>query len=426
MQRAIGLDFGTTNSAVAVVEADGRARVAEFAFEGALFEVFRSVLFFERPESGPPPVQAGPAAIYEYLDGVEGRLLQSLKTFLGSTSLRQSQIYDRIYKLEDLLTYFLQSLRKQAEADLGPLGSTAVVGRPVRYPGDGTEESEALALSRMRRALAGAGFTEVTFEYEPVGAAHVYEADLDRDQTVLVADFGGGTSDFCVMRIGPSTSGAQVIDTAGLPIAGDTFDARIVRKVVAPALGYGTQYRASSGRLMTVPQWLYSHLEQWHHLSFLKDRNTHALLLELAHGAVEPDKLQAFRALIRDDLGFHVHQAVQAAKVGLSEDETALLQLQSEGLDLDVEISRADFEDWLADDMAAMAETVDGLLQRTGIGAPRIDQVFMTGGTSHVPVVQRLFAERFGPEKVQAGAAFTSVAVGLAAVHRAALDGPRG
>lgn len=416
MPRAIGLDFGTTNSAIAVAE-DGRVTLAEFAVDATWRRVFRSVLHFAPPDgSVPAPPLAGPAAIARYLEEGEGRLIQSIKSFLASKSFRGTEIDNRHYTLEDLLAFFLRALRAAAERRLGPLGHRAVVGRPVAFAGTEDDDAAALAERRLREALGRAGFTDVTFTFEPVAASYEYEADLTRDETVLIADFGGGTSDFCLLRVGPSharSRGDDILSTAGEPIAGDVFDARIVRQVVAPALGQGSRYDTFDS-VMEVPAWLYAHLEKWHHLSFLKTRQTMALLVEIAGGSHEKDKLAALLHLVRADLGFALFRAVERVKVALSTVDRTRLVLRDGPVALDVPVTRRDFERWIADDIDRIDAAVDRALAGAGLEAAAVDRVFMTGGTSLVPAVHRRFTDRFGADRVVLGDRFTSVAAGLA------------
>ena len=415
--RAVGIDFGTTNSAIAVADG-GEVRLARF--DDAALKVFRSILFFQRPDAGQPPrPTAGPGAIEQYIDDNDGRLIQSLKSFLTSTSFRSTDIFGRQYTLEQLLAYYLRSLRARAEETLGPLGDHAVVGRPVRYAGDGPKCSEAAALKRMNSALAEAGFTSVEFIYEPVGAAYEYDATLDHDEVVMVADFGGGTSDFCLLHVGPDARAdrrAAILGTDGEAVAGDVFDGRIVRHVVAPKLGQGTRYQASPANTMEVPRWLFAHLERWHLLSFLKARKTMQLLQQVAQDALDPGPVRALLEVVRGDLGFHLFRAVERVKVELSSAEVATLRFQEGGVDIVQPVKRADFEAWIEPDVARIAGAVDRLLDKTGADARDVDRVFMTGGTSLVPAVRRAFDERFGAGRVVLGDRFTSVAAGLARV----------
>ena len=206
---AFGLDFGTTNSAIARVDPDGRPELARFPAGDESQAIFRSVLYFDSEDEGESVrVHAGPDAIARYLGSEEksGRLVQSLKSFLASRLFSATTIFGAAYRLEDLIGRLLASLREQAECHFQAPVEHAVVGRPVHFVNADSEEDEALALTRLEAALHNAGFRDVTFEYEPVGAAYHYEQSLERDELILIADFGGGTSDFSLLRVGPAAS----------------------------------------------------------------------------------------------------------------------------------------------------------------------------------------------------------------------------
>ena len=239
MQPFVGIDFGTTNTAVGLASADGGIRLAELpGAGGGVVTTWPSVLFFEADGGG---IAAGAPAIERYLDsGGDGRLIQSIKSHLASASFTRTQIGGRRWLLEDMIAVFLQALRRAIGVELG---RRCVVGRPGGYWGSGSADGDARAVERTRTALARAGFDEVVFAYEPVGAAARYAARLDHEELIVVADFGGGTTDFSVIRVGPRVDPADpaaVLASAGLGVSGDAFDARVIDAVVAPALGRGT------------------------------------------------------------------------------------------------------------------------------------------------------------------------------------------
>jgi hypothetical chaperone protein len=289
------------------------------------------------------------------------------------------------------------------------LGARAVIGRPVRYWGAESAADDERAVSRMRAALGKAGFDEVVFEYEPVGAAARYAARLDHDEQIVVADFGGGTTDFSVVRV-PS---GHVLASGGIGVSGDAFDARVIDAIVAPALGRGTRYRDEMGGEAPVPAWLYGHLRRWHYLSFLKDEATLRLLDRVTRGALERARVDRLVRVVDDDLGLLLHRAVEGAKVGLSSRDADRVTL--EAIDLDLAVARPSFEQWIADDLAAIDRVLDDVLARAGVAAGDIDRVFATGGTSLVPAVRDRLAARFGAGKLVGGEELTSVAWGLAA-----------
>jgi hypothetical chaperone protein len=413
----VGLDIGTTNSAVAVVDdAKGRrVELARFEHAGGTTDTFRSLLYFPSGERA----IGGPLAIDRYLAaGGDGRLIQSMKSYLADRTFQATSIGGRTTSLVDLVTVLLRELRARSEERLGPLGSRAVVGRPVHFASERNEEDEALAVERLRAALSNAGWTDVELEYEPVAAAHFYETQLDHDELVLIADFGGGTSDFSLIRVGPGQrdlGAKRILGTDGVGIAGDALDARLMQKLVAPMLGMGSTYKALMGdKDLPVPVWIYSRLLRWHHLSFLKTKKNIELIEGIASQTADGGAIRALLHVIENDLGYHLYRAIERTKIALSTSEEARFALSDPPLEIEGSVTRAQFEGWIAEDMEKMESCVDGLLARTGIDRRDVDQVFMTGGSSFVPRVRRIFEERFGAERIRAGGELISVASGLA------------
>jgi hypothetical chaperone protein len=404
----VGIDFGTTNSAVAIADDAGAVQLVPLAGVSH----WRTVLYFEPGGK----LTAGGPAIARYLEtGGEGRLIQSIKSHLASASFSRTTIFGRRWQLEDMIAAYLRQVRAAAPFDLGP---RAVVGRPVRYWGAESAQDDARAVTRMRDALGKAGFDDVVFEYEPVGAAARYAARLDREEQIVVADFGGGTTDFSVVRVPSGT----VLATGGIGVSGDAFDARMIDAVVAPALGRGSRYRVDEmGGEAPVPAWIYGNLRRWHYLSFLKEESTLRLLDRVVQGALEPAKIERLTQLIDEDLGLVLHRAVEGAKVRMSSHDDERVTLEPIGLDLPV--ARAGFEGWIAEDLAAIDSVLDDVLARAGVTPEQIDRVFATGGTSLVPAVRGRLAARFGQAKLIGGEELTSVAWGLAARARQVFGG---
>lgn len=374
-------------------------------------ESFRSILYAEAKGSARTDWFSGPEAIARYLEAeTKGRLIQSLKSFLSSRTLTSTQVFGRKFRLEELIAIFLKSLRKQAEEQLGVPIRSIVAGRPVRFVGSDSDEDDEFALGRLREAFGLAGFEEVSFEMEPIAAAWYYASRLDHEEVLLVGDFGGGTSDFSLLRVGPQRR--ELIGNAGVGLAGDSFDSRLIRHVVSPALGLGG-YLRSLGKRLPIPVWLYANLERWHHLSLLRNRETLQLIQSLVAQGEEREKLQSLYHLVNEDLGYRLHQAVQQAKRELSAAEETRFRFEDGGVDIDERIQRVDFEAWIAGDLADIENCVNGLLSRSAMDAADVDRVFLTGGTSFVPAVRRIFASRFGEAKIRSGGEFTSIAHGL-------------
>jgi len=425
----IGLDFGTTNSTVAIKSPNSPIQIATFPFRGEQTPSFRSVLYFEQVKSAAGPRRAhsltGPAAIEHYLEADEkGRLIQSLKSHLSNRSLTGTEIFGHRYKLEGVVSRMLSDLRKHVEQQFGRPIRHAMVGRPVRFVGSQSDEEDNFAVSRLREAFVIAGFECVDFEMEPVAAASAYEATMDHDELILIGDFGGGTSDFSLLRVGPGVrrrgrTPADLLGNSGVGLAGDAFDARIVRKLVSPALGSNSEARSLKKLLPAVPAWIYSNLERWHYLSFLRTNNVREILKSALARAIEPEKIAALIAVIDEDLGYQLHRSVQQVKFELSRSQSAEFRFcdtagRFASIDLKIHVTRAEFEQWIAEDLRSIERCVDSLILSSGVDPRQVDRVFLTGGSSFVPAVRSIFATRFGPERIRGGNEFTSVAHGLA------------
>ena len=246
----------------------------------------------------------------------------------------------------------------------------------------------------MLDAIRLAGFEDIVFEYEPVAAAYAYETRLDHDERILIGDFGGGTSDFTIISVGPGVRqrgrrASDIIGTGGVPIAGDAFDKRIIRNLVAPRLGMGGEYLSPPSKFLPVPSWPYERLERWHYLSFLKSPSTLEMLERIQRTASTPERLEAFLILIRYELGFQLHEAVQRTKFELSARAESEFAFAAGPVTIRKKVTRADFERWIAEDLAAMSGCVDRLMDASGLDFSDIDRVFLTGGSSFVPAVGR-------------------------------------
>ena len=419
---AIGIDFGTTNSSIAFAGCSHQVQLAKFQYLGGVTDAYRSLLYLQQvKEGGVNALKSwtGPEGIEHYLSAdVKGRLIQSLKSFLSSRTLHGTEVFGRRYRLEDLIARILRDLREQAEHQFGIKIKSAVVGRPVHFVGAETQEDDRYAEGRLRSAFELAGYESVEFEMEPVAAAHYYESTLDHDELILIGDFGGGTSDFSLVHVGPTVRRrgrvlGDLVGNAGVGIAGDSFDAKIIRHLVSPAFGAGSQLR-SLGKILTVPNWVYIRLERWHHLSLLRGRDVLNMLRGVHGQSLEPEKIGALIHFIKEDLGFYLHRAVQKVKCDLSNDPAATFQFSDGFVDLRAMVERTSFEEWISEELEQIARCVDSLLNSSRILPKDVDMVFLTGGSSFVPAVKRIFETRFGEKRIRGGNEFTSVARGLA------------
>jgi len=413
MRSGIGIDFGTTNSSIAVARDDRTTEMVRFRSAAGETDTYRSVLYFE-PKT---PAVCGPVAIERYLAADEkGRLIQSLKSFLASKLFTSTAVYERTYTVEDLITIILRDLRAQAEQQVGALDGPIVVGRPVRYSNAASEDDNQFAIDRLKRAMEKAGIGPVIFEYEPVAAAYFYESTLDHDELILIGDFGGGTSDFSLLRVGPSARNDgthRILGTEGVALAGDAFDARVVRNMISLKLGRGSEFR-SVDKILPMPEWVYSDLERWHYLSFLKSNDTIQMLRSIQLQSLEPEKIASLLHIVQNDLGFYLHQAVQSMKAELSLEQIGTFVFEDHVVQMRGRVKRTTFESWIEEDLQKIRGCVDRLQAATGMSNTDIDRVFLTGGSSLVPAVRQIFVDRFGSQRISSGSEFTSVARGLA------------
>jgi len=416
--RAIGLDFGTTNTVVALGGGTGEADLVAFGHDGAETRTFRSALCFWLDEEGTRARirhEAGPWAIAEYLAyPQDSRFIQSFKTVAANGAFEHATVFERRHRFEDLLGLFLDRLVGHAGDALARPPERLGVGRPVRFAG--ARPDERLALARYDRAFARFGAREVAYVYEPLAAAFSFARRLTEAATILVADFGGGTSDFSVVRVGaPGGARCVPLGHAGVGVAGDRFDYRIVDRLVLPLLGKGGLYR-SFDKLLEIPRGYFADFADWSRLALMRNRRTLDELRRLARSTVDPSGIERMIRLVELELGLPLYDAVDRLKRELSAAETARFRFSGGGVELDEPVSRADFEAWIAPDLAEIAGAVDRALGAAGVPAGAVDRVFLTGGSSLVPAVRRMFADRFGEDRVATGEELTSIAHGLALV----------
>ncbi|RYE03636.1 MAG: Hsp70 family protein [Sphingomonadales bacterium] len=415
--RALGLDFGTTNSVAALADGAGDSRLIEFSHEGATNSVFRSALCFWEEESGWNGIahEAGPWAISEYLQSpLDSRFVQSFKSVAASPLFERVMIFNKPFRFEDLGRLFLQRLVAHAGGALDARPRRVIVGRPVEYAG--ARPDPALARERYDRMFDAFG-VELHYVHEPLGAAYSYAARLTEPATILVADFGGGTTDFSIVRIAEPGAERRCVPLAssGVGIAGDRFDKRIVDRLVLPLLGKGGNYR-SFGKLLEIPGGYFSEFADWSRLALMRNRRTLEELRRLQRDAVDPEPIGRMISLIEHEQGFPLYDAVGRLKRALSGAEEAEFRFSGGSVEIAAQVRRADFEQWIAEDIRRIEAAMEAALAKAGVAEGAIDRVFLTGGSSLIPAIRGLFRRRFGEERIATGGELTSIAHGLALI----------
>lgn len=417
---SLGIDFGTTNTVLSLAGESGPAHLVKFpAQDGELF-AFRSCLSFYAPPDLPQErsIAAGPWAIEAYVeDPAETRFIQSFKSFSAQESFSETQILGRRYRFEDLLSTFLLKVRDYAGAELATLPERVIVGRPVKFVG--AAPNEALALRRYETAFHRMGVKEVLYAYEPVGAAFFFARELTQDATVLVGDFGGGTSDFSIIRFERHAGEVRAIPLgrAGVGVAGDAFDYRIIDNLVSPELGKGGDY-GSFGKTLPIPYKYYAAFARWDQLALLRASRDMREIRALEREAKDPDKIRRLIEVLDENYGYRLYRAVSKLKEALSREEAAEFRFEAGSISIIRDVPRATFEGWIAPELAQIETAVDAALADANLPAEGIDRIFLTGGSSLVPAVRAIFHRRFASDRIETGAELESIAAGLALMAR--------
>jgi hypothetical chaperone protein len=421
MTAHLGIDFGTTNTVVALAHDEGPAELVRFpAPDGPPLTAFRSTLSFHAPPErlGERTVEAGPWAVEAYIeDPLETRFIQSFKSFAASGSFSETQILGRRYRFEDMLSAYLLRLRDYAGEAMIDLPRRVIVGRPVTFAGAAPDPD--LALARYEAAFARLGFDEILYAYEPVGAAFFFARELAHDATVLVGDFGGGTSDFSIIRF-ERVAGeirATPLGRSGVGVAGDAFDYRIIDNLVSPALGKGSTYR-TFGKVLPIPNRYYAAFARWDQLALMRASRDMREIRALVREADEPEKVSRLVQVLDDNLGYLLYRSVSRMKEALSTQDTAEFRFEAGSIRIARTVARMEFEGWIAPELKRIETAVDAALADAGLAPGAVDRVFLTGGSSLVPAVRAIFARRFDPARIESGSELESIASGLALMGR--------
>lgn len=406
--RACGIDFGTSNSTVGWLRPSHPPLLALEDGHATL----PSVIFFNAEENS---TSVGRAALNEYLAGYEGRLMRALKSLLGSSLMEgKTEVQGRSLPYMELLSQFMVELKRRAETAAGRSFDQAVFGRPVFFVDDDA------AADRKAEATLGAiarasGFKEVCFQYEPIAAAYHYERQIDREELVLVADIGGGTTDFSLIRLSPQRARStdrreDLLANGGVHIGGTNFDRQLSLAGVMPLLGY----RSMLKRGLDMPSSHYMNLATWHTINQVYTRRTWAELQELYLDSQAPEALDRLLKLIRERSGHWLAIQVEAAKIALSDGEKVTLNLDKLTLNLQHTLTRLEFELASAQLVERIGTTLSTLLATAGVSHEKVDTVFFTGGASGVPMVRERIASLLPQARRIEGDLFGSIGAGLA------------
>ncbi|MDR3479630.1 MAG: Hsp70 family protein [Burkholderiaceae bacterium] len=408
MALACGLDFGTSNSTVGCVRP---GQTALLALEDGK-PTLPSVVFFNADEDA---VYYGRAALANYLAGYEGRLMRSLKSLLGTSLIDgQTEVQGRALPYRDLLAQFIGELKRRAERAAGHALSSAVIGRPVFFV-DGNAAADHLAEATLGEVAHAAGFSEIAFQFEPIAAAFDYESQIDREELVLIADIGGGTSDFSLVRLSPARARKSdrrddILGNGGVHIGGTDFDKYLSLTAVMPLLGLGSRMKNQT----EVPSSYYFNLATWHTINQLYTQKIWLQLKDVYRDVCERDKFERLLNLVEQRAGHWLAIKVEEAKIALSDTPQVALHLERLALEQALTIKRADFDASIARMVTGVETTVAGVLRDAGVAADAVDTVFFTGGSSGVQSLRDRIGALLPAARRVEGDLFGSIGAGLA------------
>lgn len=402
-----GIDFGTSNSTIALAD---RTKAWLMPLEGTEVTLPSAVFW----EAGGPP-SFGRAAISAYVDGEDGRLMRALKSTLGSSLIdERTAIGTKSVSFKSVLTAFFRHLVALQSAETGPL-SQVILGRPVHFV-DGDAAADARAQAVLQEIAESLGFKEIGFQYEPIAAALHYEQTVKKEELVLIVDIGGGTSDFSIVRVSPKRAGvsdrsSDILANDGIRVGGTDFDRLLGLAEVLPHLGY---LSPTKGGLGTMPRHYYLDLATWHRINFLYTQRVAADLKALRLEAVRPELIDRMMTVVSGRHGHALAMAVEAAKIELSGAPVARLQMSALTGGPNPLTHRDGFEQAVAAPVTRIGQTIQAVLLQADLDASQIGTVFMTGGSSGLPILQSLIGAALPQARLATGDMLGSVGTGLA------------
>ena len=408
-----GIDFGTTNSALAIYDEETKEIQNTIIIPSLIY-------FYHQPNAAMGPnYVVGEDAITAYLnDNMKGRFIKSIKQVLSRSSFTETRIHNKKYNASDLVAIILKDLKDRADQLIGQDCRKAVIGRPVFFDDDDVKK-DTLAQTRLNKAAEIAGFVDVRFQFEPIGAAFAYERSLLKKENVLVADLGGGTTDFTYLMLDPEKVGNKdrkndMMASGGIYVGGDSFDSAFMWEKGTPYFGKNTQYEATPGKVLSVPKSLFANICSWDQMNFFNGLRIKKDIEDYYYFSGKDPQFKNLITLIENNLGYSVFQSIEKTKITLSKVDTALFRYQKMDIKINEKIPLPDYEQIIAKDVDRIANYLDEFMVQNGIKPQNIDSLFLTGGTSMVSSIQKLFKKRFPHVSLNSGDNFKSVARGLA------------
>ena len=408
MKTVCGIDFGTSNSTIAVVKGADTTLVPLEDGNTTL----PSAIFYAA-EGG--AAIYGRAAVEAYTTGEPGRLMRSLKSILGSALIEEkTAVGGRFLTFESILVGYLVHLRKKAEAFAGTRIEDVVMGRPVHFVDD-DPAVDARAEAKLGEIAKEAGFKHVTFQFEPIAAALSFEHTLDRDELVFIADIGGGTADFSVVEVGPkrrlkADRTGDILANDGIRVGGTNLDMRLSMAAVMPHLGSKSKTKTNRD----LPRWPFVDLATWHSIHTLATSKNMMTFKQILADCADPVPFERYVEVIRRQAGHGIAGRIEQAKIDLSSSDTIIVDLTEAVPGFRVRATKRLFERAIAGELERLSNAITATLQASGRQASDITTLFLTGGTSAVPAVKQVLSTLLPNARTTEGDLFNSVGFGLA------------
>ncbi len=413
IDRCLAIDFGTSNSLVGAYIQGQRHEALPLDLKAADPTILRTLLYFPNPDL----CYYGSEAISQFIEqDMEGRLFRSFKSHLPNQNYLGTVLENRMLPLETMIGIFLLELKRRAEKALGGPVENAVIGRPARYSMDPV--SDAFALHRMQKAANFAGFKQVRFVPEPLAAAFDYRRTIQSEKIVLIGDFGGGTSDFTLIRLRPSSfSKDDTLAIDGCPLAGDSLDSVFMSHRLNEFFGGKSRYRIPMGsNILTMPPNITQRLNHPAHIVHLKEKETYEFIREVRKcslTAQDKAALDKLFVLIEDQQIFSFFEQIEKSKRDLSEQSETQFNFDYPGIEISEKFEQLQFIDWAQSTKEKIFATLDSCLLSAGVTSDQVELVCLTGGTAKVPFIRAEFEKRFGRDRLQTQSHFHSVLSGL-------------
>ncbi|MBJ3785165.1 Hsp70 family protein [Devosia sediminis] len=410
MTQFCGLDFGTSNSTLGRVDAEGHPQLV--ALENGQ-KTIPSVLFFGFEDDD---VHFGREAVAEYVTGADGRLMRSLKSVLGTALYADTtRVKARRLGFGEIIGLFVGEMKRRAEAELGHELTQVVMGRPVHFVDD-DEDADRQAQHQLEAAVRAQGFRDIQFQFEPIAAALDYERQAGSEKLALIVDLGGGTSDFSLVRVSPDRAGhpdrsQDILATAGVHIGGTDFDRLLAMSRVMPKLGLGSRTLDGKRHLPVAP---YFDLSTWHRINRLYDAKAIRDLRSTMREAREAERVETFVMLVEERLGHRLIGAVEDAKIALSDRESLAFTFPVRDRAIETDMTVAQLGEALAASIERLEMTIGETLLQAGVVAGAVDSLILTGGSTLVPAVAGRLQALFPEAEVVRTDVLGSVGLGLA------------